>query len=108
MKLLFAIVQNSDAKKVTRALVDNEINVTWFSSSGGFLQGGNTTLMIGIEDDRVKDALDLIKANSKRRKELIVMPSAWASYVEGMPEPIEVTVGGATVFIVNVEAQHKF
>lgn len=108
MKMLFAIVQNSDAKKVTRSLVDNDINVTWFSSSGGFLQGGNTTLMIGIEDERVKDALEIIKTNSKRRKELIVMPSAWASYVEGMPEPIEVTVGGATVFTISVESQHKF
>ena len=52
MKLVFAIVQNEDAKKLINALNSKGFSVTKIASSGGFLKGGNTTIMMGIEDDK--------------------------------------------------------
>lgn len=49
MKLIFAIVQNDDSKRLVKALVQHNISVTRISTTGGFLHGGNTTLMIGVE-----------------------------------------------------------
>ena len=68
MKLLFAIIQNDDAKPLTRALVDAGISVTRISSTGGFLSGGNTTLMIGVSEEQLPSALEEIKAHSSRRQ----------------------------------------
>ena len=53
MKLVFAIVQNDDAKSLMRMLTEREVRVTQISSAGGFLRGNNTTLMIGVEQDRL-------------------------------------------------------
>ena len=52
MKLIFAIVQNDDSKRLIRALVQHRISVTRISTTGGFLHGGNTTLMIGVDKEK--------------------------------------------------------
>ena len=57
MKLLFAIVQNDDQKSLTYALIEKNISVTRIASTGGFLRGGNSTLMIGVEADRLEETL---------------------------------------------------
>lgn len=108
MKLLFAIIQTEDEKPLTRALVEQDISVTRISSSGGFLHSGNATLMIGVEADRLQDALDIIKAKSHRRKTLTVTPSFSVRTGDQSPMTIPVNIGGATVFIVDVEQFHKF
>ena len=108
MKLIFAIVQNDDSKKLIKALVHQQISVTRIASTGGFLHGGNTTLMVGIEDDRLELALEIIKSNSSTRKEFMVIPSTLPGYADSSPTPVQVTLGGATVFIVNVESHYKF
>ncbi len=107
MKLVFAIVRNEDEKPLIRVLVEKEFSVTRISSSGGFLRSGNATLMIGVEDERLQDALELIKGASHRKTELITtyIPNAG---IESMPAPISVSVGGATVFVVDIESFHKF
>ncbi len=107
MKLLFAIVRNEDEKPLIRALVENELSVTRISSSGGFLRSGNATLMIGVEDERLGDALDVIKSASHRKTELITSYTP-ATGIEAVPMPISVNVGGATVFVVDIESFHKF
>jgi len=108
MKLIFAIVQNDDSKKLIKALVHQRISVTRIASTGGFLHGGNTTLMIGIEKDRVEETLEIIKSKSSVRKEFMVVPSALPGCADSSPTPVQVTLGGATVFIVDVESHHKF
>ena len=82
MKLVFAIVQKEDTKPLIRALIEHEISVTRISSVGGFLSGGNTTLMIGVEADRLQTALDVIREKSSRRHSVTV-PST------GIAHPIE-------------------
>ena len=108
MKLIFAIVQNDDSKRLVKALVQHNISVTRISTTGGFLHGGNTTLMIGVEKDKLQTALDVIKEHSSRRKEYMVMPSSLPGYMDSSPTPVQVALGGATVFVVDVEANYKF
>lgn len=108
MKLLFVIIQNDDKKALTRALVEHEISVTGISSSGGFLHGGNTTLMIGVSDDKLSTALEVIRDHSSRRQIDTVAASVIPHNVDSVSMPMTVTVGGATVFILNVEEFVQF
>ena len=87
MKLIFAIVQNDDSKRLVKALVQHNISVTRISTTGGFLHGGNTTLMIGVEKDKVQETLDVIKSKSSTRKEFMVIPSALPGYTDISPTP---------------------
>ena len=98
MKLIFAIVQNDDSKRLIRALVQHRISVTRISTTGGFLHGGNTTLMIGVDKEKVEETLDIIKSKS----------STLPGYADSSPTPVQVTLGGATVFIVDVEQFYRF
>lgn len=108
MKLLFAIVQDDDVRALTRALVEHELSVTRIASTGGFLRGGNSTLMIGVEANRLDTALDIIHKKSRRRNAVAAPPPALQGMPEGAPLPMQVSVGGATVFVVDVESFHKY
>ena len=108
MKLIFAIVQNDDSKRLIRALVQHRISVTRISTTGGFLHGGNTTLMIGVDKEKVEETLDIIKSKSSTRKEFMVIPSTLPGDADSSPTPVQVTLGGATVFIVDVEQFYRF
>ena len=109
MKLIVAIVQDEDAGRLVSALMDKGFGVTKLATTGGFLRAGNTTLLLGGEDDRVKGALDVIERVCKSRKQIATSPSPVAG-TSGVyaPYPIEVVVGGATVFVLDVEQFVKF
>jgi len=102
MKLILAIVSNDDSSSVSKALSKNNYQVTKLATTGGFLAKGNTTLIIGCEDKLVDKAIEIIGSESKKRTE--IMPSL-APYdtkdFTGMP--VEITVGGATIFVLDVE-----
>lgn len=108
MKLIFVIVQNDDAKRLMKVLVANNISVTRISSTGGFLHSGNATLMIGVEESLVQKTLDLIKHHTGTRKEYMVIPPALPTYSDVASTPVPITLGGATVFVLDVESSHKF
>ena len=103
MKMITAIVNKEDANAVCNALTKGGFSVTKLSTTGGFLMAGNMTLLIGTDDEK---CIELIASCSKQRKE--VVPST-ASYGIGVTTayPLEVTVGGATVFVTNVERFEK-
>lgn len=103
MKLLFAVIQNDDSKNLTRALIEHDISVTRISSTGGFLRGGNTTLMIGVADEKLQTALDTIRECSSRRQVVTVPASGIPHNVDSVTMPLEVTVGGANVFVMDIE-----
>ena len=104
MKLVFAIVQGEDAGQTVQALSGAGISVTRFASSGGFLQQGNATLLIGVEEERVDLVLQLIRENCRERNRYLTpMPPRGEPGERFMPYPVEVQVGGATVFVVNGE-----
>jgi uncharacterized protein YaaQ len=108
MKLILAIVQDEDAQKLTSTLMNDGFSVTKLATTGGFLRAGNTTFLIGVEQERIDLALSLIEKVCKSRKQVATSPSPVAGaagvYV---PYPVEVTVGGATVFVVDVEDFRK-
>ena len=102
MKLILAIVSNYDSSAVSSALTKANYQITRLATTGGFLRAGNTTMIVGCEDDQVEKAIELIGQESKRRTE--VVPST-ASYDIGRYAsfPVEVQVGGATIFVMDVE-----
>ena len=106
MKLILAIVSNDDALTVSDSLNNEGYHVTRLSTTGGFLRAGNTTLICGTEDEKVERAIEIIGSESKRRTE--VVPTT-ASFESGhfSSYPIEVQVGGATIFVLNVEDFRK-
>jgi len=106
MKLILAIVSNDDASAVSAALTAENYSVTRLATTGGFLRAGNTTMIVGTDDDKVDRCIELIGSESKRRTEIV--PST-ASYDIGRYAsfPVEVQVGGATIFVLDVEQFHK-
>lgn len=65
MKLLIAIIEQDYVKDVTHGLMDNKIRATKLASSGGFLKSGNTTLLIGVEEENLDKALEIIRENTE-------------------------------------------
>ncbi len=102
MKLVLTIVSNDDAGKVMKALIKENFFVTKLSTTGGFLMTGNTTLLLGANEDKIDRIIEVIGTYSKTRSKLV--PNSIVSEF-GMftTTPVEVTVGGATIFILDVE-----
>lgn len=108
MKLVIAIVQDDDANDLIEVITDKGFRVTKLATTGGFLKSGNTTLLIGIEKEKVDEVLAIIEEVCKARKQIITSPSSVAgSTGVYIPFPIEVDVGGANVFVVDVDKYLK-
>ena len=108
MKLVVAIVQGEDAGHTMHALNAAGIGVTRLASSGGFLQQGNATLLVGVDDERVDQVLALVRANCRERSRYLTpMPPMVEPGEMLMPFPVEVQVGGATIFVLNTEQFEK-
>ncbi|KAF1302170.1 cyclic-di-AMP receptor [Enterococcus saccharolyticus] len=109
MKLVMAIVQDKDSNRLANEFVDANIRATKLSSTGGFLKAGNSTFIIGIEDERVDEALELIKKTCQSRKQYVSTPMTLDVSLDGqVPYPVEVEVGGSTVFVLPVEGFHQY
>lgn len=93
MKLIIAIIQDDYISKVSKVLMENKISTTKLSSTGGFLKSGNTTLVIGVENKEVDKVIELIRSKCFRKK------------VQTDNE--EVTVGGANLFVVDIDQYVK-
>ena len=106
MKLVLAIINYDDANAVTHALTKKGFSSTKLATTGGFLMAGNKTQLIGTEDERVEDCIKVISRSCKQRTEIV---PGTASIGVGLETamPIEVTVGGATIFVTNVERFEK-
>jgi len=108
LKLIIAVVQGEDAERTVAVLTDKGISSTRISSTGGFLQQGNVTLMIGLDDAQVADALRIIHENCHERSRYLSPVPPLAEPGEFlMAYPVEVQVGGATVFVVPVDSFEK-
>ena len=106
MKLIFAIINNDDSHSVSTALMQSGFGATKLASTGGFLMAGNTTFLLCVDDSRVDDVIAVIKEHSHKRKQFV--PNA-ASYGAGgyTSFPVEVSVGGATIFVTDIERFEK-
>lgn len=102
MKLITAIVNKSDSTEVCDALSEKRFRFTRIATFGGFLRSKNITLLIGVEDNELDIAFDIIRTHCRERKEPIPSMVAGEPMMGGFVVN-EVTVGGATVFVTNVE-----
>jgi len=104
VKLVCAIVQGEDAAACVRALSSSGISVTRLQSTGGFLQQGNVTLLTGVDESRLDQVLQIIRENCRERNRYLTPSPPMVEAGEMfMPYPVEVQVGGATIFVLNVE-----
>lgn len=108
MKLIIAIIQDEDAGEVIAHLNEAKFQVTRLSTKGGFLRSGNTTILTGVEKEKLDEALKIIEDNSKSRTQYATLPSSVGAMHGFLLAPIEVKVGGATVFVLDVEQFHKY
>ncbi len=105
MKLIMAIVNKDDSGRVSEEVTKAGFSVTKLATTGGFLQAGNTTFLIGTDEQRVDEVIGLIERYSKRRTQMISGATYGATAAVSIP--VEVTVGGATVFVLDVERFEK-
>lgn len=109
MKLVVAVVQDQDSNRLSNALTKNEFRATKLASTGGFLRSGNTTFLIGTEDSLVHKVLDVIRDNCRSRDQMVAPISPLGGNTDAyIPYPVEVEVGGATVFVLPIEQFHHF
>jgi uncharacterized protein YaaQ len=103
-KLLVIIVADVDADGLVRAMVQRGHPATKIGSTGGFLRRGNTTLLSGVPAVEVDEVLTLVRRLCPARSELLTLGALpLAGEVPFIAEPVEVRVGGAVVFVLNVE-----
>lgn len=106
MKLVMAIINADDSQTVINALNKDGFSVTRLATTGGFLKTGNTTIIVGVEAEKVDEVLSIINEHSHSRKQMV--PSNSELGMGFFPAvPVEISVGGATIFVVDVERFEK-
>ena len=109
MKLIISIVHSDDADTLIQILQQKGHRCTKISTTGGFLREGNATILIGTEAAKVDEILDIIKESCHARTQLVSpLPPAVEASEFYIPRPVEVQVGGATIFVLDVERSEKF
>src|SRR5699024_3344010 len=109
MKLIVAIVQNQDSKRLSDEFVEQGVRATKLSSTGGFLRAGNTTFLMGVEDRKVDSVLELIKENCSTRSQTMMSPPSYDFTLESdLTYPVDVEVGGATLFVLPIDQFLQF
>ncbi len=105
MKIIFAIINNEDINKIIDILNSKEHSVTKLCSTGGFLRSGNSTLVIGIDDNEVESVIEILRDNSKKRTKSVQLPNPAGTV--SPPLTKKINVGGATIFVVSVDQYKK-
>ncbi len=109
MKLVIAVIHTRDKGRVMEALLEHQFKFTQLASTGGFLREGNTTLLIGVDDEQLEPLLNLLEQNCHTREQYInPIPPDAAPIGTFLPTPIAVEVGGAVVFVLPVERFERF
>ncbi len=103
MKLLVTVVQDQDVQKLLERLTEEGFSATKLASTGGFLKVGNTTVIVGVDDDKVEDVLTFTRETCEKRDQYSPTPVSPFGRSGILSRPQKVAVGGATVFILDVE-----
>ena len=102
MKLVIAIISDDDCPSVLGGLSEKGFGATKLSTTGGFLRSGNATLLIGVEEEDLERLFDVLREFSSRRKQMI-SPMGGMDGLDMFTPPVEISVGGATVFVIDVD-----
>lgn len=109
MKLIIAVIHDKDQRHVQDSLLENGFQFTNVASTGGFLREGNVTVMIGVEQEQVQQVIEVIRESCQTREQYVnVMPPTMEPVGTVIPSPVKVMVGGAIIFVLDVEHFEKF
>jgi uncharacterized protein YaaQ len=109
MKLVMSIVNSDDEGRLVETLTHAGYRATTISTTGGFLRQGNATVFVGAEDEKVSHVLQLIRENCHTRTQYInPLPPVMEPGEMYIPTPVEVQVGGAIVFVLDVAQFERF
>ena len=107
-KLVLAMINDEDAFHVMDKLNAQGFGVTKLASTGGFLRTGSTTLLCGVNEDQIPALIEVIEKTCKSRKQITSVSAMNVNANESFaPYPVEVTVGGATICVLNIEEFRK-
>lgn len=108
MKMVMAVIHDEDSHKLVERLFNAGYSSTKLASTGGLLRTGNTTLFIGVDSEKVDEVIEIIKETCQTNKRISLINPPTSAVPEGyMPYPIEVVVGGATLFVLDVDKYMK-
>jgi uncharacterized protein YaaQ len=108
MKLIVAVIHEKDQRHVQDSLLENAFQFTNVASTGGFLREGNVTLMIGVDEEQVDQLIEVIRESCQTREQYVnVMPPTMEPVGTVIPSPVKVVVGGAILFVLDVERFEK-
>ena len=102
MKLIAAMVQDQDADEVLGALMEIGCRATKIHTTGGFLRGSNNVILIGVEQNRMDQVLGVIRTHCHSRTQMV-----YPSEAPYLSSPMEVEIGGATIFVWDVERYER-
>ena len=107
MKLVIGIINSDDANELLSEITKASFQATKLATSGGFLKMGNVTVLVGVEDERVDEVVEIFRACCSRRTQLV--PTNPSFLGEGFitAAPVQVTIGGATLFVIDVDKMIK-
>ncbi len=109
MQLIVSIIHSDDADQLTNELRDEGFSSTKISTTSGFLRAGNTSILIATEEDKVPKVLNIIRQNCHARIQYVnPLPPVMEPGELYMPNPVEVQVGGAVIFVLDVERLIKY
>lgn len=103
MKMIIAVINNDDSAAASAALSRAGFWVTKLSTTGGYLMVGNSTFLIGTEDERVDEALEVLSKHCSARKQKTAGRFSFGKGLVSDSVVEEVTVGGAVVFVMTVD-----
>lgn len=101
MKMILSVLSIEDAPGVQNALTNADFAVTKLATTGGFLNSGNITFLTATEDAKIDECMNIIKAHCHSRVRKVPADTAEDSKIN------EVTVGGAVIFVLDVEQFKK-
>ena len=107
MKLVLAIVHDDDGNKAMAALNTAGYSVTKLATTGGFLRSGNMTLLIGVDEDKIDGVIEILKDKCSTRKKIMTTPVSPGMVGMVSHYPVEVDIGGATIFVIDVDRFEK-
>ncbi|MCS7201828.1 MAG: cyclic-di-AMP receptor [Dictyoglomus sp.] len=107
MKLILAVIQEEDWKKIREIFIEKNLPFTFFKSKGGFLQEASITILTVVEEEKLEEVLTILKENCKEREKVIIPPLPSVELLRSVPMPVKIKVGGAVVIVLEVSHFEK-
>ena len=107
MKLVIGIINSDDANDLLAEITKASFQATKLSTSGGFLKLGNVTVLVGVEDEQVDEVVGIFRSCCSRRSQMIPTTPPYMGEGFVSAAPVQVTIGGATLFIIDVDKMIK-